>query len=127
MKLTVKTLLSVLLLAVLLISGCATASQSPSGLVIEETEADAVAHATPKGTGWMISISGVREDEIWESNFEKWKEMEGSEYGEYMFQLKGEDTSFMAIPFKNIIAMVDDLMRQCPTHLMPNSGNQDIR
>ncbi len=120
MKLTVK-LLSVLMLAVLLISGCATASQSPSGLVIEETEADAVAHATPKGTGWMISISGVREDEIWESNFEKWKEMEGSEYGEYMFQLKGEDTSFMAIPFKNIIAMVDD-----PDATMPYAFDAEL-
>ncbi len=121
MKLTVKTLLSVLLLAALLISGCTTASQSPSGLVIEETEADAVAHATPKGTGWIISISGVREDEIWESNFEKWKEMEGSEYGEYMFQLKGEDTSFMAIPFKNIIAMVDD-----PDATMPYAFDAEL-
>ena len=111
MKLPVKTIFSVLILIVLLVSGCATASE----------KADAVTHATPKGTGWMIDISGVRADEIWESNFEKWKESDDSGYGEYTFTLKGEDTGFMAIPFRNIIAMVDD-----PDATMPYYFDADL-
>jgi len=38
----------------------------------EENNVDAVTSATPGGTGWKISLLGVRNDEIWQSEFESW-------------------------------------------------------
>ena len=73
-----------------------------------EQDVDAVAHATPKGDGWMFTVEGVRSDEVWESNFEKWKEDPSSGYCKIEFDRKDEAVSFGAMPLKNIIAMIDD-------------------
>jgi len=104
-------LLPCLAVVLLLAAGCSsiaddTALQNTPA--VEKTEADTVTHATPKGEGWMINIAGVRSDEVWESNFEKWKDAPESGYGDYEFSLKGKPVTFRAMPLKNIIAMVDD-------------------
>ena len=110
MKLKLKAyLLPLLVVALLIFAGCSTTSdaETAAGPVVE-SEADTVTHATPKGEGWMITVDGVRSDEVWESNFEAWKSSPSSGYGEYEFSQKGKPVKFMAMPLKNIIAMVDD-------------------
>ncbi|MBI9106132.1 MAG: molybdopterin-dependent oxidoreductase [Spirochaetales bacterium] len=96
----------------LLFAGCSTVANENSAAqnqpAVEKTGTDTITHATPKGEGWMIKISGVRSDEIWESNFVKWKKAPSSGYGEYEFSEKGKPVIFKAMPLKNIIAIADD-------------------
>ncbi|MDC7228075.1 MAG: molybdopterin-dependent oxidoreductase [Spirochaetales bacterium] len=100
--------LSVLLATiVLLFAGCATGTNSANDAPIAET-ADDTSHATPKGEGWMIAVSGVRTDEVWESNFEDWKSDPESGYGDYEFERKGEMVTLKAMPLVKLVAMVDD-------------------
>ena len=104
-KLTV-VLLLLLTVSVMLFTGCATTENASAA---SETDAvDDTSHATPKGEGWMIAVSGVRADEVWESNFEKWKDSPDSGYGAYEFERKGEMVTVQAMPVINIIAMIDD-------------------
>lgn len=125
-KTIVNFLLPALAAVLLLFAGCATAVDAPEAAAgsVEKTEIDAVAHATPKGEGWMVSIAGVRTDEIWESNYEKWKEDPSSGYGEYEFSMKGEPVKFTAMPFKNIIAMVDDADGTMPYSFLNDKWNK---
>jgi hypothetical protein len=73
----------------------------------EQVNVDAVSSATPGGTGWKISLLGVRNDELWQSEFESWKKEP-----EYQIQMelerKGETKLYEGILLKEIIAIVDD-------------------
>ncbi len=109
--------LPVLLIALMFFAACQTtqtdtAAQSKAAETAEAVstaeKADDTSHATPKGEGWMVKVSGVRADEVWESNFEKWKDDPSSGYGDYSFERKGEAVAVKAMPLKNIVAMIDD-------------------
>lgn len=120
-------MLLLLMSAAMLFTGCATTDEAATSAetaaaetAVAETvevetvaaeaavETDDVSHATPKGEGWLIAVSGVRSDEVWESNFEGWKEAADSGYGEYIFERKGAEVSVMAMPLVKIAAMIDD-------------------
>jgi hypothetical protein len=73
----------------------------------EENNVDAVSSATPGGTGWKISLIGVRNDVIWQSDFESWKEKPDYQI-EMELEKKGETKLYAGILLKEIIAMVDD-------------------
>ncbi len=132
-----KKILSVLMLllvtAVLLNSGCATANDqnstasktvsSEEAKTAEISEIDDTSHATPKGEGWLINVSGARADEVWESNFEKWKEDPASGYGEFQFERKGEMLTVTAMPLVKIVAMVDDADATMPYSFKDNLWN----
>ena len=119
--------------AVLIFTGCATtedtavkkADEQSSGAVAAAAAAaepaDDVSHATPKGEGWLISVNGVRTDEVWESNFELWKEDPESGYGEYVFDRKGTAVTVQAMPLIKVVAMVDDA-----DATMPYSFKEDL-
>jgi hypothetical protein len=103
-----KILLPGITAVLLLFAGCSTVEDAAAVETPSVETADAVAHATPKGEGWVIKLTGVRSDEIWESILEDWKEDSSSGYGDYEFSMKGEPVTFKAMPLKNILAMVDD-------------------
>ncbi len=94
--------------ALLVLTGCAT--------TVDDTS-----HATPKGEGWLIKVSGVRTDEVWESNFDKWKKMEASGYAEHQFKRKGKMMTVMAVPLVKIAAIIDDA-----DGTMPYSFKKDL-
>ena len=96
----------ILIGSAMLFTACATTENSEAAA--ETAVADDTSHATPKGEGWMIAVSGVRSDEVWESNFAKWVDSPDSGYGYYKFERKGEMVSVEAMPVKNIVAMIDD-------------------
>ena len=92
-----------LLLAVmglLVLTSCVSADQ--------EGAADAVSQATPKGDGWKIELSGVRSDEVWESNLKSWIAQNPELLVELEYEKKDELHSYEGVPLKEIIAMVDD-------------------
>ena len=112
-------LTSLVILSVFTVSvftGCSTTTEAAAAEIKSppEAAADDTSHATPKGEGWMISVHGVRSDEIWESNVEKWKEDPASGYGEFEFERKGEMVPVRAMPLKNIIAAIDDADASMP-------------
>ncbi len=122
---TLRFLLPAFAAVLLLFAGCATAADdSAAAASSKKVEIDTVTHATPKGEGWMVKITGVRSDEIWESNFEDWKEDPSSGYGEYEFSMKGQPVNFMAMPLKNIIAMVDDSDATMPYSFINEKWNE---
>ena len=97
-----------LLVAILLVlTSCATGSGKTDLQATTDTEVDAVSTATPKGSGWMITLRGVREDELWQSNLESWGE-ENSSYTEMSLEKKGETKIYGGVLLKDVIAMVDD-------------------
>ncbi len=93
-----------LMLGILLLAGCTTTESGTSVEVTAETEVDAVAHATPAGEGWHVTLTGVRTDELWESQAAadpKWLET-------VQFEKKGELRTYTALAFSEVIAMIDD-------------------
>jgi len=117
-------LTAVLLTAMLLFAGCATAPQGhadrgaataePSAAgqpAVDETGAeetvDAVTAATPEGEGWMVSLMGVRNDELWQSDLDLWKESSDA-YREVELEKRGETGLYGGIPLSAVVAMVDD-------------------
>ena len=130
-KMSGKLLLVLLAVPLLFFTACQTTDNASAPVeksaaaepaaVIEKDMTDDTSHATPKGEGWLIKVSGVRTDEVWESDFEKWKEDPDSGYGEYSFERKGEAVAVKAMPLKNIIAMVDD-----PDATMPYSFKEEL-
>lgn len=108
-------LLSVLPLAVVLLMGfsCATTA--------EPQDVDAVAHATPKGSGWMVELKGVRSDELWESGLQEWIEENPELLQTLELEKRGEIRVYEAVPLKIVVAMVDD-----PDGGMPYSFQQDL-
>ena len=81
----------------LLLTGCVTKNQ-----------VDAVSQATPEGEGWAIELSGVRNDEVWESSLKKWIDRNPELLVHLEYEKKGELHSYEGFPFKEIIAIVDD-------------------
>lgn len=61
----------------------------------------------PDGTGWKVTLKGVREDEIWQNQFDSWDESNGM-YKEMELERKGETRLYGGILLKEVIAMVDD-------------------
>lgn len=107
MKKNLIIFLSILLMSTaLLLSGCTTTDDSSASS--ETAPKDDTSHATPGGEGWMISVNGVRADEVWESNFEQWKDTPESAYGDYEFERKGSMVAVKAMPVIKIVAMIDD-------------------
>ncbi|MBI9103571.1 MAG: molybdopterin-dependent oxidoreductase [Spirochaetales bacterium] len=108
------------LVLVLLMTGCATGggtvstgeSKEPqsesTGSTAASDEVDDVSGATPKGEGWMISLTGVRNDEIWQSHFESWKGSEEGVFVEMNLEKKGETNLYGGILLKDVIAIIDD-------------------
>ena len=116
-----KKIVYFLILAILLtVTGCATGSGNTDSHAPEEGEVDAVSTATPKGSGWMITLRGVREDELWQSHFESWKETEDY-HVEMKLEKKGETRLYGGILLKEVIAMVDD-----PSGGMPYEFQEDL-
>lgn len=107
----------------LTLAACATGSGTTDSNASIETEVDAVTTATPKGSGWMITLRGVREDELWQSHFESWKEIENS-YVEMELEKKGETRLYGGILLKEVIAMVDDPSGGMPFEFQENLWNE---
>lgn len=83
------------------------ACHTSSDVMVNDT-ADEVSAATPRGEGWMVSLSGVRKDEIWQSRFDSWKDSEKDVYVEMQLENKGVTGLYGGILLKDIVAMVDD-------------------
>ncbi|MDC7233408.1 MAG: hypothetical protein PQJ58_09250 [Spirochaetales bacterium] len=113
-----KKLKYLILAGLLLITmGCATgtaetgaAPEAAPGAAVEaeNTEADAVTSATPAGEGWMVTLTGVRNDELWESNLISWMQDEEDVAVEMSLEKKGETNLYKGILLKDVVAMVDD-------------------
>ena len=102
-----------LLAALLVFTGCLTAPVAESA-----PEVDDVSSATPAGSGWMVELTGVRSDELWESDLEAWLN-EG--YVELPLEKKGETHLYGGILFSEVVAMVDD-----PDGSMPYSFQEEL-
>jgi hypothetical protein len=85
------------------LAGCRSvpAEKSPEGV-------DAVSTATPGGQGWMVTLTGVREDELWQSDFESWETGEEGAYVQMDLEKKGNTNRYGGILFRDIVAIVDD-------------------
>ncbi len=57
-------------------------------------------------TGWIISVAGLRSDEVKEADFEKAK-VHSTHYKEIKLEKKGELRTYKGLPFYMIAAMVD--------------------
>ena len=119
------------ILMILLLAGlfsCSTSGGAGEPLVkvkqAEAGEADAgvddVSSATPEGEGWMITLRGVREDQIWQSDMEAWKQNPGS-LKEMDLEKKGETHRYAGITLAEVVAMVDD-----PSGGMPYVFREDL-
>lgn len=73
----------------------------------------------PDGTGWKVTLKGVREDEIWQNQFDSWDESNGM-YKEMELERKGETRLYGGILLKEVIAMVDDPSGGCPYEFQEN-------
>jgi hypothetical protein len=102
----------VIILAIAGMIGC-TSSPAPAAPDMASEAADAISSATPEGEGWMISLRGVREDELWQSDFLRWIADSGA-YVEVELEKRGEVNIYGGIPLSHIVAMVDD-----PSGAMP--------
>ncbi len=99
----------------LLMAGCVTEQDMPQieeevlskEVLAEEVQVDDVSSATPEGTGWNISLLGVREDSLWQSDIASWKE-DGDCYVEMELEEKGEKNIYGGILLKDVVAMIDD-------------------
>jgi hypothetical protein len=106
--------LGVVMLALL---GCASANGEPPVVIgearVQNTEEVAVAEvesvstATPDGEGWMVTLIGVRQDEIWQSDLAAWKERPDL-YQVVELEKKGETNLYGGIALSGVVAMVDD-------------------
>ncbi len=119
-----KKIICLLLLITLIVSaGYATTSGNTDSTAKENIEVDAVSSATPLGSGWMISLVGVRKDELWQNHFELWKN-EDDAYIEMELEKKGETKLYGGILLKDAIAMVDDPVRGMPYEFQENLWNE---
>ncbi len=69
---------------------------------------DAVSQATPEGDGWMITLTGVRSEDLYESDVDAWIEYNPDMLKELSYEKKGELRNYTAIPFSAIVAICDD-------------------
>jgi hypothetical protein len=108
---------------VLVLAGCiSTVEGGPSEPVVEaqavqeatgaeqqpgEIPPDSVSSATPEGVGWMILLAGVRQNELWQSDFELWKDSTDS-YRFVELEKKGETNLYGGFPLSSVVAIVDD-------------------
>jgi len=119
-----KKIIYLLLLITLIVSaGYATTSGNTDSTAKENIEVDAVSSATPLGSGWMISLVGVRKDELWQSHFELWKNEDGA-YIEMELEKKGETKLYGGILLKDAIAMVDDPVGGMPYEFQETLWNE---
>ena len=108
-----KMVFGLLLATLLVFTGCVSAPVTESA-----PEVDDVSSATPAGSGWMVELTGVRNDELWESDLEAWL---GESYVELSLEKKGETHLYGGILFSEVVAMVDD-----PDGSMPYSFQADL-
>jgi len=136
------------LLCTMLIFGCATGPSEPVLAVVESetsagddqstggqtaemvetgeasaAEVDDVSSATPEGEGWMVSLIGVRQDELWESDFDMWK-TESDAYREVELEKKGEVNLYGGFPLSSVVAMVDDAAGGMPFVFQADRWNE---
>jgi len=113
-----KIILLVLLIP-LLTTNCTTiVSNKTAGS--QRNSVDSVSSATPKGTGWEITLTGVRTDKLWQSQYNSWKETEGI-YTAVELEKKGKTKVYQGISFDHIIAIADD-----PSGEYPFSFQKDL-
>lgn len=112
-----------LIASLLVLVGCATNSGNTDSTVKENIEVDTVSAATPLGSGWIISLVGVRKDELWQSHFELWKN-EDDAYIEMELEKKGETKLYGGILLKDAVAMVDDPVGGMPYKFQENLWNE---
>jgi hypothetical protein len=70
--------------------------------------ADQVSGATAMGKGWMIKLTGVRNDELWQSDMEIWKKENPRFFASMELERKGEVNLYSGILLKDVIALIDD-------------------
>lgn len=70
-------------------------------------QVDSVSSATPAGEGWKVTLIGVRNAELWQSDLEEWKGR-SDVYREVELEKKGELNVYGGIPLSAVVAMVDD-------------------
>lgn len=109
-----RLVLSLLLALALLATGCVTGGNTSAPV----EPVDEVTSATPAGSGWQVVLTGVRNDELWESDLDAWL-TEG--YQEITLEKKGETHLYGGISLADIVAMVDD-----PDGSMPYSFQEGL-
>ena len=93
------------------LTGCQSTPAEKAVVVSSDeaiAEVDDVSSATPEGEGWKVTLSGVRTDDLWQSDFESWKESEEDTYVEMELEKKGETNLYGGILLKDIVAVIDD-------------------
>lgn len=110
-----RNLACILAIIAIFFTGCASGADTVSpaatttGTTTADTEVvDSVSSATPAGEGWSINLAGVRDEEIFQSHFESWKESEDGAYHEMELEKKGEINLYGGLLLKDIVAIVDD-------------------
>jgi len=92
--------LSLILLSAMLIAGsCATARMDA---------VDDLSSATPMGKGWMVNLTGVRNDELWQSNVENWINENPEVSVSMELEKKGSVNIYSGILLKDVVALIDD-------------------
>lgn len=82
---------------------------------------DDVSGATPEGEGWMITLTGVRNDAVWQSDLELWERETPRVSVEMELEKKGVTNLYSGVLLKEIIALVDD-----PSGGMPAEFQEDL-
>jgi len=103
-------LIGLLLLPVILAVSCTTGQMSDNETVSDakaESVIDDVTSATPDGTGWKINLTGVRNDQMWQSDMDEWKNKEAHKV-EMTLEKKGVTSLYSGIAFSDVAAVVDD-------------------
>ncbi len=107
-----RKIILLVLLIFLLTMGCTT-TDSNRAAESKENIVNSVSPATPEKTGWEISLTGVRTDKLWQSQYNSWKETEGF-YTTVELEKKGKTKIYKGISLDHIIAIVDDLSGEYP-------------
>ena len=74
---------------------------------LASAQVDTTSSATPAGEGWVVRLTGVRQDEVWQSDVEEWRKQSDA-YREEELEKKGESNLYGGIPLSSVVAMVDD-------------------
>lgn len=130
MKMKLSWITAVMMAALLVVAGCV--SQTPAkaeaqtpvadeaqALVAVETQADTVSAPTAvsgassdgggemvKGSGWSIELKGLRQDTLWQSQYDDAKK-HTSHYVRKTADKKGVATEYQGLPLRMAIAMID--------------------
>lgn len=104
-----KSALVAILIALSLAFAACVSDASPLEAEEEPEAVSAVSGATEaaaEGTGWSISLKGIREDTLWQSTFEDSKK-HASHYAETTVESKGVKLSYKGMPLWLAVAMID--------------------